>query len=434
MIILSLLCGTMTASSRFSFVHCADLHLDSPFEGIHALAPEIAQVLRRATFLAFDHIVDLAIREGAAFLIVAGDVYDSAHRSLHAQIRFRESLRRVGEAGVLCFVAHGNHDPLSGWDAGLTLPEGVHRFGGEAVERFTARRGGETLAHLYGISYPTREVRENLIPRFPREVEGPFAIGVLHGNVGGDPNHDNYAPCSLQDLLSCRLDYWALGHIHKAGILRQENPCVVYSGTPQGRSVREAEARGCFLVRVDEGGRPAPEFVATDVVRWYMEAVDIGNLRSLDALVDQLAEHKENIRRRAEGRGAIWRLTLRGRGELHAMLQRLDPERDLTLPLREEEAGRPDFVWLESTELTTRPSLDLAQRRHVQDFIGDVLKAAENLRLGEQGEEALQEVVGRRPEYKLLAARLDKLTPQDWPALLDEAESHVLDLLLGEEE
>ncbi len=423
----------MTASSRFTFVHCADLHLDSPFEGLHALAPEIAQVLRRATFQAFANIVDLAIREEAAFLIVAGDVYDSAHRSLHAQIRFRESLRRAAEAGVLCFVAHGNHDPLSGWDAGLTLPEGVHRFGGEEVERFTVRRGGETLAHLYGISYPTREVRENLIPRFPREGEGPFAIGVLHGNVGGDPNHDNYAPCSLQDLLSCRLDYWALGHIHKAAVLHPQNPCIVYPGAPQGRSVRETEARGCFLVRVDEGGRPRPEFVATDVVRWYVESVDIRDLGSLDDLVDRLAEHKEDIRRRAEGRGAIWRLSLTGRGELHAILRRLDPERDLTQPLREEEAGRPDFVWLESTELTTRPALDLAQRRQVQDFIGDVLRAAEGLRPEGQGAGALREVVGRRPEYKLLAARLDKLSPEDWLALLDEAQSHVLDLLLAEE-
>jgi DNA repair exonuclease SbcCD nuclease subunit len=424
----------MTAFSRFTFVHCADLHLDSPFEGLHAMEPAIAQVLRRATFQAFDNIIDLAKREKAAFLIVAGDVYDSIHRSLHAQIRFRESLRRAVEAGILCFVAHGNHDPLSGWEAGLTMPEGVHRFGGERVERFTVRRGGETLAHLYGISHPTREVRENLASHFPLEGEGPFAIGVLHGNVGGDPNHDNYAPCSLNDLVNRRLDYWALGHIHNARILRRENPCIVYSGTPQGRSVREPEARGSFVVRVSEGGHLAPEFVATDVVRWFVESVDIGGVGTLTALVDQLAEHKEDIRRRAQGRGAIWRLALAGRGELHALLRRLDLERELTQPLREEEAGRPDFVWLESTELSTRPVLDLAQRRQVQDFIGDVLKAGEALRREARPAEALQEVVSRRPEHRLLSSRLDKLPQEEWLALLAEAESHVLDLLLSDEE
>jgi exonuclease SbcD len=424
----------MSSSSWFTFVHCADLHLDSPFEGLHGVELEIAHVLRRATFQAFDNIIDLAIREGAAFLIVAGDVYDSAHRSLHAQIRFLESVRRAAEAGLECFVAHGNHDPLSGWGAGLIMPASVRRFGGEGVERFAVRRNGETLAHVYGISYPTREVKENLVPKFPRDGEGPFAIGVLHGNVGGDPNHDNYAPCSLNDLLNRRLDYWALGHIHNARILRPENPCVVYPGTPQGRSVREPEARGCFVVRVSEGGHPSPEFVPTDAVRWFVVTVDIGKVHTLDALLEQLGEHKEDIRRRAQGRGAIWRLALAGRGELHALLRRLDPERELTQPLREEEAGRPDFVWLESTQLMTRPALDLDQRRQVQDFIGDVLKAAENLRQEAQLEEGLQEVMSRRPEHRLLAPRLDKLSQEEWLALLDEAESHALDLLLPEEE
>ena len=105
----------MTASVPFSFVHCADLHLDSPFEGIQAAAPAIAAVLREATFTAFDRIIDLAIGEAVDFIIVAGDVHDGENRSLRAQLRFRDALRKAGDAGLRCFVAHGNHDPLSGW-------------------------------------------------------------------------------------------------------------------------------------------------------------------------------------------------------------------------------------------------------------------------------------------------------------------------------
>lgn len=422
----------MGSSPWFTFVHCADLHLDSPFEGLHAVEPEIARALRRATFQAFDNIIDLAIREKADFLIVAGDVYDSAYRSLYAQVRFRDSLRRAADAGLQCFVAHGNHDPLSGWDAELSLPESVHRFGGR-VERLAARRGKETLAHLYGISYPAREVRENLIPQFPRDTDGPFAIGVLHGNVGGDPNHDNYAPCSLADLQSCPVHYWALGHIHQARILREADPCVVYPGTPQGRSIREPEARGCFLVRVEQAGSITPEFVATDVVRWYVENLDISGLTNLDALLDELFRCKEEIRQRAAGRGAVWRLVLTGRGDLHGLLRKLDLERDLIQPLREEEAGRPDFVWLESGQLMTRPPVDLAHRRQVQDFIGDVLRAAEAIRRDPNPAALLAEVVNRREKHRPLAARLERLAPGEWLRLLEEAESHVLDLLLGDE-
>jgi len=141
------------------------------------------------------------------FLIVAGDVYDGADRSLRAQWRFYQSLRRAADSGIQCFVAHGNHDPLSGWEAELKIPDGVHRFGGEKVEQIVAKRDDEELAYIYGISYPSREINENLATRFSREDDVQFGIGVLHCNVGGTSEHDNYAPCILDD----RMEHWSGG-------------------------------------------------------------------------------------------------------------------------------------------------------------------------------------------------------------------------------
>ena len=67
------------------FIHAADLHLDSPFTGIRAAAPEnVATTLYSATFDSYQNIVDLCITEGVDALLVAGDIYDSADRSLRA--------------------------------------------------------------------------------------------------------------------------------------------------------------------------------------------------------------------------------------------------------------------------------------------------------------------------------------------------------------
>ena len=67
------------------FVHAADLHLDSPFLGLAGSAPEsVARTLRDATFAAYDAIIDLCIRERVDALLVAGDIYDGADRSLRA--------------------------------------------------------------------------------------------------------------------------------------------------------------------------------------------------------------------------------------------------------------------------------------------------------------------------------------------------------------
>jgi len=416
----------------FTFVHCADLHLDAPFEGLAAVAPQVRECLREATFRAFERIVDLARETQAAFLVIAGDVYDSGHHSLYAQIRFQEAVKRAAESGVEVFVAHGNHDPLSAWEAKLSLPPQVHRFSGAEVECLPVRRQGAELARVYGISFPVREVRENLAARFPRKEGGSFAVGVLHANVGGNPAHDNYAPCSLANLTATGLDYFALGHIHAPQVLREEGPCVVYAGTPQGRHIREAGPRGCYVVQVGADGRPRPRFVPTDVVRWHQETRSIEGLAHLDELLEDLQAVRERLREEAEGRGVIWRLHLAGRGELHERLLRLDPERDLAEALRQGEGSRPDFVWLEGVFIATRPAVDLEERRRAPDFLGEVLRAARRLREADPAE--ILTLLRTRGGFHLLEDSLSRWSGADWEAAVGAAEAQAVDLLLRGEE
>src|SRR5919106_761525 len=133
--------------ARLRFVHAADLHLDSPFKGIRDLAPQ--------------HVA--------------------------------ETLHRLESAGIRSFISHGNHDPLNGWEARLALPLGCHRFGAE-VEGAPVFSEEPERAVVYGISYPQREVRENLVPRFSNIQPGGFTIGLLHANVDSNPDHDSYSP------------------------------------------------------------------------------------------------------------------------------------------------------------------------------------------------------------------------------------------------
>jgi len=75
----------------FSFIHTADLHLDSPFKGISEVSEEISLELTGATFKAFNKIIDLCIEKQVDFLLITGDIYDGADRSLRAQLRFQDS-------------------------------------------------------------------------------------------------------------------------------------------------------------------------------------------------------------------------------------------------------------------------------------------------------------------------------------------------------
>ena len=94
----------------------------------------MAEALRDASLAAWDELVELTLREQAAFLLLAGDIYDGAERGMRAQFRFLHGLERLARARVPVFIVHGNHDPLSqGWSGIARWPETVTVFGSDQV-------------------------------------------------------------------------------------------------------------------------------------------------------------------------------------------------------------------------------------------------------------------------------------------------------------
>ena len=374
--------------ARLKFVHAADLHLDSPFRGIRNEAPDyVAETLGRATFDAYRNIIDLCLQEKADALLVAGDIYDGADRSLRAQLQFVEGLNRLDAAGIRSFVCHGNHDPLDGWEARLSLPPGCVRFGPEVTAEpvFAAQ---PDRAAVYGYSYPQREVRQNLTPRF-RELplgsaSGSFNIGLLHANVGGNTGHDSYAPCSVNDLvetgLDTGLDYWALGHVHTRQVLRRERPTVVYPGNPQGRHPLETGERGVYLVEVDDFGAVRLDFRPVDVVRWETLTLDIGGLESEQDLIDHINLTADAALEAAGGLPVIARLTLSGRGTQHRSLRRGDTVDALLGQLNERYAGNRTWLWCERIQTETASPVDRESAALREDFAGDLARLGLALR------------------------------------------------------
>ena len=308
------------------------------------------------------------------FFLVAGDAFENANRTLRGQLRFRDGLADLARAGIPSFVVTGNHDPESGWGPSVAWPDLTHRFRADRVEGRPVLRSGEEIARVYGIGYRVRDVTANLAARFHREQGVPFAVGLLHANVGGDTSAGNYAPCTITDLRAAEMDYWALGHIHRHRIVSAVRPTAVYCGNPQGRDPGETEPRGCYLVTVDDAGEVHPEFSPADVVRWQQLAVPISGLADEESLVDQVARAVDEARSAAE-RSIVARVRLTGRGPLHRSLVRTGVVRDVLTLARERLGEAAPFAWVESVHDDTRPELDHDERRLADDFRGETQKA-----------------------------------------------------------
>ena len=352
----------------FRFLHAADIHLDSPLKGLIGQEGNAAERVRTATREALDQLVDFAIKEQVEFLVIAGDLYDGDWRDYKTGLFFVGQMGRLNKAGIPVYLLHGNHDAQSQITKRLELPDNVHVFGTRKPETFEL---GELNVALHGQSFRQREVTDNLVPDYPRPVSGTFNIGVLHTALGGRKGHDNYAPCSLDELVNKGYDYWALGHVHQAAVLH-ERPHIVFSGNLQGRHVRETGIKGAYLVAVEEKEITELACVPCDVVRWVVLPVPLNDAESIGDVTDRVRGALESaVANEADGRLLACRIVFEGRTEVHEQL--VASEDQVLAEARASALGLGNEVaWIEKIDIATEAVVDrqtLAQR---EDAIGEL--------------------------------------------------------------
>ncbi len=333
-----------------SFLHAADLHLDSPLTGLEAYEGAPVEEIRGATRQALERLIGIALAESIDALLLAGDIYDGDWRDYSTGLFFAGQMARLKQAGIPVLMVQGNHDAASQISRHLRLPDNVHLF--PSRHPTTLRLASAGLA-IHGQSYATRQVEDNLARDYPPADPQLFNIGLLHSSLDGRPGHANYAPCHLDDLRRLGYDYWALGHVHQREIVAQD-PWVVFPGNLQGRHARETGAKGATLVQVRAGRVQSLEHHALDVVRWARCDIDIGHSpgheERIETRISAVLEAEFNA---ADGRLLALRLRLHGQTRQDAQL-RANAEQLLNQcrVLAFEIGGRG--IWIEKLIIDTR--------------------------------------------------------------------------------
>ncbi|MGU7776318.1 metallophosphoesterase family protein [Burkholderia sp. MR1-5-21] len=272
------------------FIHAADIHLDSPLHGLSAYPDAPAAQLRNASREALRQLVDRAIDEEVAFLVIAGDLYDGDWKDHNTGIFFSQQMGRLRKAGIRAFVLWGNHDAESEMTKKLTLPDNVTVFSHRKPEVHVLP---EFNVALHGQSFKDKAIVDNLVLGYPEPVPGHYNIGVLHTALEGYAAHASYAPCTLAELHAKGYDYWALGHVHE---FQQwsERSTIVFPGNLQGRHIRETGRRGAVIVNV-ENGHTHVERLYLDVLRWEAVSVDASDCASVADLSRKIGQSLEAL-------------------------------------------------------------------------------------------------------------------------------------------
>jgi predicted phosphodiesterase len=272
------------------FIHAADIHLDSPLHGLSAYPDAPVAQLRDASREALRQLIDVAIEESVAFLLISGDLYDGDWKDHNTGIFFSQQMGRLRKAEIRAFVIWGNHDAESEMSKKLTLPDNVTVFSARKPESHIL---SDLKVALHGQSFKDKAVLDNLAMTYPEPVAGHYNIGVLHTALEGYAAHASYAPCSRAELHAKGYDYWALGHVHEFQQWSEQST-IVFPGNLQGRHIRETGRRGAVMVTVDNG-QTQIERLFIDVLRWELVTVDATDCGSIAELSMKIGQSLEDL-------------------------------------------------------------------------------------------------------------------------------------------
>jgi len=278
----------MSTVKPIRLLHFADAHIDIANYGRHD--PETGLPMRVMDFLhALDQIVDAAIEEKVDLVIFAGDAYKDRNPQPTFQRAWGKRMMRLSQAGIPTLLLVGNHDVSPALGRAHTL----HEFSTLDVPHIHVADGlklwqeeqlglpvqiisvpwlsrsllvgrvdtvGRTIEEVYQqledlVSSRVTELIEQADPDIP-------LILTAHASVQGAKFGSERAVMLGHELVLSgglvnhpKLDYVALGHIHKPQALSDKgsHPPIIYPGSIERIDFGEKEDKRFVLAEVGKG-------------------------------------------------------------------------------------------------------------------------------------------------------------------------------------
>lgn len=287
------------------FAHLADCHLGSWRQ------PELQEL----NMMSFRKALDTCVGEQVDFILISGDLFDSAYPSIDILKETFAEFKRLKEAGIPCFIIAGSHDYSVSGKSFLDVLEkagfcrnacimeergtGEGEDGGEREkeqegekERGKARNSMILNpiiykdAAIYG--YPGKKSGleiEDLKRIKLQDAPGFFKIFMLHTTITGAKGS---LPIDSVDESSLpKVEYYALGHLH----INYSNRNFVYSGPifPNNfQELEELKAGSFYIIDTESGEQTRIEIKLRDV---EIVEIEINNaLLANESIIKRLSE------------------------------------------------------------------------------------------------------------------------------------------------
>jgi DNA repair exonuclease SbcCD nuclease subunit len=242
--------------------------------------------VRAARLESARHVIALARRERAEFVVLAGDTFEDNGVE---RLKVREVAKILGGADCPVFIIPGNHDPLT---PGSVWEDTVWNEWTN-LHVLTQPRPVETAAAtLYPCPVIAGDSRDD--PSGWIQTQGnTIAIGIAHGSVESAA-YQATLPIRRDAARVHGLDYLALGHFHSTTLHADDAGAVhmAYSGTHESTGFTESDSGNVLIVDIPyRGAGPQIQTLRTASLEWmslFSKIEKPGQVRALAARLDAL--------------------------------------------------------------------------------------------------------------------------------------------------
>ncbi len=287
-------------------LHFSDIHIG--MENYGKLDPETGLSSRLLDFFqTFDFIVDKAIEEDVDAVIFSGDAYKTRDPNPTQQRGFGERISKLAKKMPVILVV-GNHDTPNATGKANTLDiysaleiDNVWVSRKPELLNISTKSGNLqiiTLPWLHKDEYKT--VGDKLKNLYDKISPDSPAIFLSHCEVEGASYGSEKGMAIANDvtiplplLQDKRLDYVALGHIHKHQVLSTD-PLVVYAGSPHRIDFgEEKEPKGILLVDIPTNGKTTFKFIDTNSRKFLSMTVNLKptDIDPTQTILDEIKKH-----------------------------------------------------------------------------------------------------------------------------------------------
>jgi len=267
------------------FAHFADCHLGGWRQ----------EELQNLNLNSFRKAIEISIKEKVEFVLVAGDLFDSAYPPIEVLKEAFAEFKKLKDVGIKTYIIAGSHDFSA---SGKTFLDVLEKAGFcENVQKMEIDQEGKYKLKptffkeiaIFGYSGKKSGMEIEDLRKVYFDSVYPFTIFMLHTTikdvVGSVPID------SIEKLELPVADYYAMGHIHQVFKKEESKSTFVYPGPIFPNNFQEVVDLGCGsfeIVEIERGILKSKNIKLNLVDKCYLEIILEDGHSATDKIIKEI--------------------------------------------------------------------------------------------------------------------------------------------------